>query len=54
MKRRKSIGSIHFKLKFRADERRVDVGQKGREFFTIKKEVGVRRGRSTDDSQDIC
>ena len=47
-KRRKSVGSIHFKLKFIPDERRVDVRQKGRELFTNKKEDSVRRGRRTD------
>ena len=53
MKRRKSIGSIHFKLKFRRDERRVDIRQKSRELVTNKKEASVRRGRRTDDRAKI-
>ena len=52
-KRRKSIGSIHFKLKFRTDERRVDVRQKGRELVMNKKEASVGRGRRTDDRAKI-
>ena len=48
-KRRKSVGSIHFKLKFRPDKRRVDVKQKSRKLFTNEKEANVRRGRRTDD-----
>ena len=48
-KRRKSIGSIHFKLKFRTDERRVNVRQKGRELVKNKKEASVRRGRRIDE-----
>ena len=41
-KKGKSVGSIHFKLKFRSHERRVDVRQKGRELFTNTKEASVR------------
>ena len=52
-KRRKRVGSIYFKLKFRPDERRVDVRQKGRELVTNKKEVSVRRSRRTDDRAKI-
>ena len=38
-KRGKSVGSIHLKLKFRVNERRVDVRQKGREFSRIKRKA---------------
>ena len=48
-RRRKSVRSIHFKFKFRPDERRVDIGQKDRELFTNKKATSVRRGKKTDD-----
>ena len=53
MTRRMSVGSIHFKLKFRPDERRVDVRQKGRELFSNIKEASVRRGRRTDDRAEL-
>ena len=53
MKKRKSVGNIHCKLKFRPDERRVDVRQKGRELFTNKKEARVSGGRRTDDRAKI-
>ena len=36
-KRRKSVGSIYFKLKFKPDERSVDVRQKDRELVTNKR-----------------
>ena len=51
--KKKSVGSIHFKLKFRPDERRVDVRQKGRELVTNKKEASIRRGRRTNDRAKI-
>ena len=41
-KRRKSVGSIHFKLKFRPDKSRVDVRQKGRELFTNKRKPTLK------------
>ena len=37
-KRRKSVGSEYFKLKFRADERRVNVRPNSREFSQMKRE----------------
>ena len=40
-KRRKGIGSIYFKLKFRPDEKRVDVRQKGRELVTNKRKPAL-------------
>ena len=52
-KRGKSVGSILLKLKFRVNERRVDVRQKGREFFRNRKEASVSRGRRTDDRATI-
>ena len=53
MKRRKNVSSIYFKLKFRPDERRVDVKQKGRKLVRNKKEASVRRGTTTDDRAKI-
>ena len=44
-KRRKSIGSINFKLKFRPDERRVDVRPKGREFSQIKRKPALEEAK---------
>ena len=40
-KRRKSVGSTSFTLKFRPDERRVHVRQKGRELVTNKRKPAL-------------
>ena len=40
-KRSKSVGSIYCELKFRSEERRVDVIQKGRELVTIKRKPAL-------------
>ena len=56
-KRRKSVGSIHFKLKFRPNERRVDVRRKGRGFSRTKMKpaLEVAEGPMTEPRyHEVC